>query len=279
MSTAISNAILLANTDEGDQWNISFKLERPLRGRWFASGSYAYGRTQAVLDAKSSQALSNWGNARTPGNPNNLPLAHSDFDVAHRLNLAASYRLGPAPSLQPDGVDVLQRPVGAALFDLYNNTDVNLDGQFFNDLLWVPNSASDVVVTNGTPQQLEDFINGDACLSESRGQIAERNCARQPFTNIVDIKFAAGVPAGRTNVELTFDILNFTNLLNDEWGRYEFLDFQTLNSVSMPTNRIDAATGKPIYNLASITSPTYRKFTIDNLRSRWQGQFGARVRF
>ena len=47
----------------------------------------------------------------------------------------------------------------------------------------------------------------------------------------------------------------------------------------MPTNRIDAATGKPIYNLASITSPTYRKFTIDNLRSRWQGQFGARVRF
>ena len=69
VSTQISNAILLANTGEGDQWNVNFKLERPLRGNWFASGSYAYGRTRAVLDAKNSQAISNWGNARTPGNP------------------------------------------------------------------------------------------------------------------------------------------------------------------------------------------------------------------
>ena len=279
VSTAISNTILLANTDEGDQWNLSFKLERPLRGHWFASGSYAYGRTQSVLDAKSSQAASNWGNSRTPGNPNDLPLARSDFDVGHRLNLAASYgwdlprRLNLTASMFYNGQS--GRPYSIS----YNNTDVNGDAQFFNDLLWVPNSASDVVVTSGTPQQLEDFINGDACLSESRGQIAERNCARQPFTNIVDVKFALRVPAGRTNVELTFDILNFTNLLNDEWGRYEFLDFQTLNSVSMPANRIDAATGKPIYNIATLTSPTYRKFTIDNLRSRWQGQFGARFRF
>ena len=37
--------------------------------------------------------------------------------------------------------------------------------------------------------------------------------------------------------------------------------------------------GRPIYDLATIASPTFRKFTIDNLRSRWQGQFGARVRF
>jgi hypothetical protein len=132
-----------------------------------------------------------------------------------------------------------------------------------------------VVVTGGTPQQLEDFINTDACLSKSRGQIAERNCARQPFTNIVDVKFALRVPAGRGNVELTFDILNFTNLLNDEWGRYEFLDFQTLNALRY--EGLDGA--KPIYNIATFTSPTFRKFTIDNLRSRWQGQFGARVRF
>ena len=37
------------------------------------------------------------------------------------------------------------------------------------------------------------------------------------------------------------------------------------------------ATNKPIYDIATFTSPTYRKFTIDNLRSRWQGQFGERA--
>jgi hypothetical protein len=114
-------------------------------------------------------------------------------------------------------------------------------------------------------------------MSESRGQIAERNCGRQPFTNIVDVKFALRVPAGRSNVELTFDILNFTNLLNDNWGRYEFLDFQTLNGLAY--RGLDTATQKPIYDIATFTSPTFRKFTIDNLRSRWQGQFGARIRF
>ncbi len=275
VTNAIGNAILLANTGEGDQWNVSFKLARPLRDGWFASGSYAYGRTTAVLDAKSSQAASNWGNARTPGNPNDLPNVRSDFDVGHRINLAASYGWDLPRQFNLTASMFYNGQSGRPYSISYNNTDVNGDAQFFNDLLWVPNSANDVVLRNGTAQQLEDFIDGDACLSESRGSIAERNCARQPFTNIVDVKFALRVPAGRANVELTFDLLNFTNLLNDEWGRYEFLDFQTLNSVAY--RGLDA--GKPIYDLATITSPTYRKFTIDNLRSRWQGQFGARVRF
>jgi hypothetical protein len=277
VSTAISNAILLNNTSEGDQWNVSFKLERPLRGNWFASGSYAYGQTRSVLDARSSQAASNWGNARTPGDPNDLPNVRSDFDVGHRINLAASYgwdlphRFNLTASMYYNGQS--GRPYSIS----YNNTDVNGDAQFFNDLLWVPNSADDVVLRNGTAQQLEDFINSDQCLSENRGKIVERNCGRQPFTNIVDAKFALRVPAGKSNVELTFDILNFTNLLNDEWGRYEFLDFQTLNALAY--RGLDAATNKPIYDIATFTSPTYRKFTIDNLRSRWQGQFGARFRF
>jgi hypothetical protein len=277
VSTQISNAILLKNTGDGDQWNISFKLERPLRNRWFASGSYAYGQTRSVLDATSSQAASNWGNARTPGNPNNLPNVRSNFDVGHRINLAASYGWDLPRSFNLTASMFYNGQSGRPYSISYNNTDVNGDAQFFNDLLWVPNSANDVVLRNGTAQQLEDFINGDACMSESRGSIAERNCGRLPFTNIVDVKFALRVPAGRTNVELTFDILNFTNLLNDEWGRYEFLDFQTLNALAY--RGIDAATNKPIYDIATFTSPTFRKFTIDNLRSRWQGQFGARVRF
>jgi hypothetical protein len=275
VSTQVSNAILLTNTDEGNQWNLNFKLERPLRNNWFASGSYAYGQTNAVLDAKSSQAVSNWGNARTPGNPNDLPNVRSDFDVGHRINLAASYGWDLPRSFNLTASMYYNGQSGRPYSISYNNTDVNGDAQFFNDLLWVPNSANDVVLRNGTAQQLEDFINTDECLSNSRGSIAERNCGRQPFTNIVDVKFALRVPAGRSNVELTFDILNFTNLLNDNWGRYEFLDFQTLNSVAY--RGLD--TNKPIYDLAAITSPTYRKFTIDNLRSRWQGQFGARVRF
>jgi hypothetical protein len=277
VSSAISNAILLNNTDLGHQWNASIKIERPFSDGWFASGSYAYGETRSSLDATSSQAVSNWGNARTPGNPNDLPLARSNFDVGHRINLAASYIVQ-----LPRGFDVTASMFyngqsGRPYSITYDNTDVNGDAQFFNDLLFVPASAADVVVTAGTAAQLEDFINADECLSESRGRITERNCGRQPFTNIVDAKFAVGLPIQRAKVELTLDVLNFLNLLNSDWGRYEFLDFQTLNALAY--RGINAQTGKATYDITTFTRPTFRKFTIDNLRSRWQAQFGARVRF
>lgn len=277
VSSAISNAILLTNTDLGHQWNMSFKLERPFRNGWFASGSYAYGQARSALDPRSSQAASNWGNARTPGDPNNLPLARSDFDVGHRIAVAASYNWRLPRDFTLTGSLFYNGQSGRPYSISYNSTDVNGDAQFFNDLLYVPRNATDVFVLNGTPALLEDFINNDGCLSESRGRIVERNCGRMPFTNIMDVKFAVGLPIQRAKVELTFDVLNVLNLLNRDWGRYQFLDFQTLNAVAY--RGVDAATGKAIYDIATIASPTFRKFTIDNLRSRWQGQFGLRVRF
>ena len=41
-----------------------------------------------------------------------------------------------------------------------------------------------------------------------------------------------------------------------------------------------AATGKETLNLSTITSPNFQgTFNRDDLRSRWQAQFGARIRF
>ena len=42
---------------------------------------------------------------------------------------------------------------------------------------------------------------------------------------------------------------------------------------------MDSATGKPIYDIATLTASTFKKFTTDDLRSRWQMQLGARFRF
>jgi hypothetical protein len=43
---------------------------------------------------------------------------------------------------------------------------------------------------------------------------------------------------------------------------------------------INPATGKETLNLSTITSSNFQgTFNRDDLRSRWQAQFGARVRF
>ena len=273
---SLSDVVLLTNTDKGNQWSISGKVERPFRNGLFFSTSYLYGRAKSVNDGTSSQALSNWRFVYVPGDINNPPLATSNFDVGHRINAAVSYdwsitrRFGTVFSLFYNGQS--GRP-----YSVLFNTDVNADGTIGNDLIYVPRDVSEVVVTNGTAQQLEDYIANDNGLSQHRGEIVPRNASRLPWTNTLDFRLAANVPWGRRKLELTMDVLNLLNLIDSEKGIVRFLANQTTAPIQY--GGIDAATGKPIYNIATLSSATFTKFITDDLRSRWQAQLGVRVRF
>jgi hypothetical protein len=148
-----------------------------------------------------------------------------------------------------------------------------------NDLLFVPANVSDVVVRGGTPEQLEAFIAGDEGLSANRGRIVPRNASRAPWTNQMDFRLALQIPfnSGKRSVELTADVLNVLNLFDSDWGTFEFTANQNISPIRYAG--IDAASGKPIYDIATLAAPTFTKFTLDDLRSRWQAMLGVRVRF
>jgi hypothetical protein len=273
----LSDAVLLTNTSDGSQWSLSGKLERPFRNGLFASASYLYGRAKSINDGTSSQALSNWRFVYVPGDINNPPLATSNFDVGSRLNIAVSYEIKALSHLHPV-LSLFYNGQSGRPYSVLFNTDVNNDGTTGNDLLFVPSNVNDVIVRNGTPEQLEAFIAGDEGLSSHRGQIVPRNASRTPWTNQMDFRLDLQIPVGgKRRVELTVDVLNLLNLLNSDWGRFEFTANQNIAPIQYAG--IDAATGKPIYNIATLASPTFSKFTLDDLRSRWQAQFGARFRF
>lgn len=273
---SLSDVILLTNTGKGHQWSASLKVERPFSRGFYTSGSYLFNRARSINDGTSSQAASNWGNVYVPGDPNNPPLARSNFDVGHRINLGGSYNV-------PFG-----RGIAATLSLYYNgqsgrpyvpifNGDPNNDGRFTNDILYVPRDASEIVVQNGTFADLDAYIENDECLRQFRGRIAERNCARGPWTHNLDFRAAVGVPVNSTRLEVTLDILNMLNLIDSQKG---LVDYPMFNSPSQVRyGGINAATGKMTYNLAGLTSPTFRKFERDDLRSRWQAQLGVRYRF
>lgn len=275
---SLSDAVLLTNTSDGSQWSISGKLERPFRNGLYASGSYIYGRSKSINDGTSSQALSNWRFVYVPGDINNPPLATSNFDLGSRINLVVSYELKFLEHFHPV-VSLFYNGQSGQPYSVLWNTDVNNDGTTGNDLLFVPASVDDVVVRGGTPQQLEDFIAGDEGLSANRGKIVPRNASRAPWNNRVDFRLAFDVPfnEGKRKLEFTFDILNLGNLLNSDWGRSQFTSNQNIAPIRY--GGIDAASGKPIYDIATLASPTFTKFITDDLRSRWQAQFGARFRF
>jgi hypothetical protein len=83
---------------------------------------------------------------------------------------------------------------------------------------------------------------------------------------------------GRAHAELTLDIANVLNLLNQRWGWVFYPAFN--GPITIGYGGIDKATGKPIYSLSTITSSTFAgTFTRDDVRSRWRAQWGLRLRF
>ncbi|MFB3855062.1 MAG: TonB-dependent receptor domain-containing protein [Vicinamibacterales bacterium] len=277
VAPSLGDAIFLTNTSEGRQWSLSFKVEKPWKNGFYASASYLHNRAYAISDGTSSQAASNWGYLAVPGDPNNPPLTVSNFDVRHRINIGGSY-------------DVRFRGVSTTFSLFYNGQagrpyslgfyqDVNGDGRTSNDLLYVPANVSEVVVTKGTPDQLQQWLADDPCAMESAGRVQQRNSCRLPWTNQVDFRLAMGIPlAGSRKVDLTFDVFNFMNLFNKEWGKVSYLSY--LLNTDLRYGGIDAASGKMIYDIGTITSPSYQgRYILDDVRSRFQAKFGARFRF
>jgi hypothetical protein len=273
----LSDVIFLTNTDEGNSYNFVVKAEKPFRRNWFAGGSYAYGHSEAINDGTSSQAASNWGFLYVPGDPNNPPLVTSNYEVQHSINLNGSYhfdlkKVGVTASMFYHGQN--GRPWSASF-----NLDVNGDTRTTNDQLYIPASADEVVFQNGTYQDLMNYVNSVG-LGDFVGQIVPRNAVNSPWFHQTDFKVNFDVPVGgRRKIELSFDVFNFWNLFDNETGTLQYLTNQQRTPVSY--QGIDATTGKMIYNLQTITSTTtpFQAFFIDDLRSRWQGQFGVRFRF
>jgi hypothetical protein len=271
---AFGDVILLTNTDQGRQWTSLLKLERPYRDGLYVSASWLYGESTSVSDGGSSQAASNWGNVYVPGDPNHAPLARSNFDPGHRLNAAVSkdFKLGGLNTV----VSLFYNGQSGRPYTYNYNGDANGDGRTANDLIFVPANQGDVIVTNGTWEQLDAYIKNDPALKDHRGQIVPRNAGRSPWANQVDLKLAVKVPARRVGLEITGDLINVLNLIDSKKGVFDIASFNDLNPIGFS---VDAATGKYTYNLATINAPTFVKFNRDDLRSRWQAQLGFRVRY
>ena len=216
--------ILLTNTEQGDVWNAYVKLEKPYKAGWYASASYAYGYARSVNDGTSSQAISNWRFNNTSGGPSDEVLGVSVFDVRHRINFILSW----SKALFGDNktsIGLYYNHESGRPYSTTFSADVNGDAES-NDLFYVPASADEVIVRNGTWDQLNAYIEADEGLRDARGTIVNRNASRAPWRHDLDLSLAQELPIASTKIELTFDILNFSNLLEKDCRRQEVRGFQ-----------------------------------------------------
>ena len=80
------------------------------------------------------------------------------------------------------------------------------------------------------------------------------------------------------SLQVSLDIFNFWNLIDDESGHVQYVPFGTLTPISYEGVTED---GLPIYELRNIvTNPEDNPlYEIDNIRSRWRLRFGLRWSF
>jgi hypothetical protein len=280
---AFDRVILLRNTNSGYSYNLTGQLERPDPGDgWYGKFAYTYGRAFDVNSTTSSQAASNFGFNPVAGNPNVDVLSVSDFELRHRFLAVLTYTFAFRKGWDTTIGAVYEGAAGHPYSVLYNG-DANGDGQFSNDLIYVPTGLADPIGLkwNGGPTgtnwfAYNDYITHNSFLRNYRGQIAPRNGGRDPWMNRLDLHFSQKIPQipflKWINAEFTADILNFTNMLDNNWGQIKrYSAFGTPQPVALST------AGVYTFNQAVGTKATIQSF--DDLESRWKIQLGIRVSF
>ncbi|MHA6247032.1 TonB-dependent receptor [Pontibacter sp. CAU 1760] len=281
-----TNVILLDNTDKGYRYSLTGQLRKDFINGLQTTVAYTYGKAKDVNSGTSSTALSNWEFNQVVNDPNNPPLEFSRYDVRHRIIASSGYTFAYADHFSTSVSLFYQGQSGLPFTYLYAQ-DLNNDGNRSNDLLYVPRNQGEINlvpftsggITFTSDEQwaaLEEFIASDDYLSSRRGQYAERNGARMPWTHRFDIRLLQDfyINAGdrKHTLQLTFDVFNVGNLLNKDWGRQYFVG-NSANEIVRFAGR--NASGAPTYNF----NPRNTAYNIDQFDSRWQGQVGLRYIF
>ena len=296
-----TNVILLDNTSKGYTYQLSGQLQKTFNSNLSASVAYTYGKSKDVNSGGSSQAYSNWRFNQVPGDPNNPPLTYSNYDLRHRIIGSLNYRQEYAGNFAT-GLSLFYTGQSGTPYTYIYNNDVNGDGEFGNDVLYVPTDEqaramifalpgrdNKVDAPKPTPeanQQFIDYINRDPYLRDHKGEITARNGARTPWSHQVDARLIQDfyITTGndtRHTLEITFDVFNIGNLLNKNWGRQYFVNNQSYSLIGYRTvvaGTTDTQLAVPGTAIFTYSNPD-RAYQINQVTSRWQGQLGIRYSF
>ena len=284
-------------TDNDDTWYnaLSVKLEKPYSKGFFGSIAYTKSNAKDYMSA-GSIASGTWQSIRSI-NGNNAPiLSNSDFVVPERAVGLLGYRIeygkkhGAATSVTIGYVG--QKSGG---FSYFVAGDLNGDRVNNNELIYVPKEWNEVkfaplVVGTKTYTEAEqqaafwNYINQDDYLKTRRGQYAERNASFLPMLHRFDLSvvqdFFVTVKGERNTLQLRFDILNFGNMLNDEWGVSQRATNPAILTYSSVVNN------EPVYKFATQRLADGSTVLLKDTYSRnssvfdvWTAQFGIRYIF
>ena len=277
----VTGAYVLDNTNEGYEFTVTGELKKSFDFGLDAQASYTFTEAKNQLTSTEIAQVLFQGNP-VAGDPNDPGLGFSEFGLKHRFVAAANYRFDYdfGGSGVATTVGMFAEVAKGDRFSYIYGGDFNGDGIPNNDLLYIPESASELTFA-GTPAEqaaqaaaFDAYIEQDDYLSENRGSIAERNGALSPWYFSMDLRvaqeFRLNVGETPNRIRVSLDVLNLPNLLNSDWGLRETVQ------TNAPISVVDNTEGSPVFEYAG-SNETFQPNPF--LQSRWRMQLGVRYIF
>jgi hypothetical protein len=291
----------------GFAYNFTASIDKAWTNGFSFNAFYTYGASFVTHEPTSSQNSSQWRNMEAVNGRNSIGRTRSDFDLGHRISVFAAKKITYSNGALATTFSLVYNGQSGSPFSYtYSNGPIrDWSGTESNDLIFIPTAAQikgmkfeqglydavkkefpkgDFPLTEAQQAAaLEAYISQDKYLSSRRGQYAERNGARLPFTNIIDVKFVQDFNLKLYNkkyqFQLTYDIFNFTNMLNRDWGRTYFMSFDNYsliryqggNGSTTPSYSFAPVRNNTPWGISSSTTPSYS--------ARWTSQLGLRFKF
>lgn len=291
------SVINLKNTNEGYSYNFSVMLEKHFNFGLDLSGSYTFGHSKSVNDGTSSVAYSNWQYNYSIDSNSKGELGYSRFDIPHRISLQASYttpKYWNGRMATTIGVTYNASPGGRYSLSYDDGQDFNGDGSKGTTLLYIPtddelakmnfvdnkDSKGNIIMTaEQSREAFRQWILNDNYAKDHRGQFAERNSNLTNWEHEINLHVAQDIfylKERGSKIQVTFDVINFANMLNKKWGANYYLPYN-LTPVTVAKSSQKNADGilVPEYTYKD----TSNVLSKNDISSRWHCQVGVRLTF
>lgn len=267
--------LLTNNPDEGDGWVYTFSARKTFDFGLDVNFGYTHQDIEQGSPMNSSTASSNFGNLSV-SNLAQPQVGRSNYEVQHRFTLNLGYSQEFFEGYATRINLFAQRQSGRPYSINFDNDPGFGDERFFEDrnLLYIPleNDPSVVYGEGFDLAAFNQFIS-DYDLEQFRGRILPRNTQSSDWWSRVDLRISQEIPGfmeGHKG-EIFFAIRNLGNLLNDDWGTLQQVNFEFNEPV------VDATIENGQYIYTNFDGP--RGQAIDTEASSWSARVGINYRF
>lgn len=295
------SSVLAMENDERSAiaYALAFDVEKRIADWFHLRGSYSMARSDDNQSLLFGDQVMNFAASPIGLHPNQVGPSPSQFDRPWKFVVNTSFRVPRRWGGSELSVLYVGQP-GIPYSYVYG-TDINGDGypgagiplDASNDLIFVPDPPTSIPGSLTARSLFGRLVGMEPCLAQARarGGIMRRNTCRGPATHRVDLRLIQPVHFGGLRLEVSGDVLNVLNLLNNDWGRVWEVDpvVPVLDMVGRwdPEPGSGHSLGRPQlgYTGSLVRDPETGQleprlpYTLITPASQWQAQIGVRVSF